>query len=611
MAVGTPVYMSPEQAGGDRALDARTDVYSLGAVLYEMLAGEPPHTAATVQALIAKLMTERPTRLRTIRDTVPEQIDAVVAKALAKTPADRFQSIGELARALDQRYERVAASPRRRARRFASILALGCAVGLAGFLGLRRTRAVTPSGPIRLAVLPFESIGESSDRTFGDGMSEAIIDRLGRLPRLSLMGRASVLRYPASGQTPLEFGRALGVEYVLNGTVRWASAPAGGQQVRISPELIKVADGTRIWGEPYEGRLANVFELQGSVAERVATALRGALGAGEQALVRGAPTNDIEAYRAYLLGRQVLNMRWWAGGEAVKHFEAAIARDSSFARAYAGLAVAYSLAWDFGDRTWPRDTVYARARGAVRRALALDSTLSEAHAALGWLLSAGDWNWRAADTAFRRALALDSTDASARQWYVMHLLGVGRTAQAVTEAYTAVRFDPLTPLTVNALGLALWFDGQVDSAAAVFRRSLEWDSTGSVAGNLMGLYMGEGHAREAEELARRWPRRVLGTIPVLIARFRAGEPVKVEALRKLREEFNHRDDVDLREPSYTILAGEYALLSERDSALAALERAEATHEERLMAALKAWPPLASLHDEPRYRAIVQRMGLPE
>ena len=301
---------------------------------------------------------------------------------------------------------------------------------------------------------------------------------------------------------------------------------------------------------------------------------------------------------------------WRAGGEAAKRFEEAIARDSNFARAYAGLAVAYSLAWDFGERSLPRDTVYARARGAARRALTLDSTLSEAHTALGRLLDAADWNWRAAGIEFHRALALDPTDAAARQWYVMHLLGFGRTAEAVTEARTALRFDPLTPLTVNALALALWFDGQVDSATKVFTGSLEWDSTGSVAGNLMGLYMAEGRAREAEELARHWPggRPAGGDAHRTDPRRPPGEG---RSASKLKEEFAEKADVDLREPSYTILAGSYALLGERDSALGALERAERDHEERLIVALKAWPALASVRGEPRYQAIVRRMGLPE
>jgi serine/threonine-protein kinase len=588
-------------------------VYALGAMLYEMLAGEPPHTGATSQAVIAKLMTERPTPLRVIRDTVPVPVDAAVARALAKTPADRFATAGAFTRALAERAD-VVPSPASRLRRFAIPAGAIACVALAGVYGWGRVRpagAPTGSAPIHLAVLPFESIGDSSDPAFGDGMSEAILERLAKVPRLSLMGRASVLRYRASGRTAVEFAEQLGVEYVLDGTVRWGAAPGGGRQVRISPELIKVDDGTRVWGEPYEGLLANVFELQADVAERVATALRGALGGGEQVLVRGSPTSDVEAYRAYLLGRQVLGTRWWAAGEAAKRFEEAIARDTNFARAYAGLAVAYSLVWDLGDRSLPRDTVYARARAAARRALALDSTLSEAHTALGRLLDAADWNWRAAGVEFGRALALDSTDAAARQWYVMHLLGIGRTADAVTEASTALRLDPLTPLTINALGLALWCDGKVDSAAKVFTGSMEWDSTGSVAGNLMGLYMAEGRAREADELVRRWPRRVSGGSGPLIAQARAGRPVKAEALRKLKEEFTAKAGVDLREPSYTILAGNYALLGERDLALGALERAEADHEERLIVALKAWPALASVRGEPRYQALVRRMGLPE
>ena len=471
-----------------------------------MLAGEPPVTGPTAQAMIAKLMTERPTPLRVVRDTVPVAVDAAVARALAKTPADRFATAGELTRALAEQSDPVPRPTTRLRRTAIAAVALACAV-VAGAYAWGRARPGAPSGaaPIRLAVLPFESIGDSSDPTFGDGMSEAILERLARVPRLSLMGRASVLRYRASGRTAIEFAHSLGVEYVLDGTVRWAVARGGGRQVRISPELIKVDDGTRVWGEPYEGLLANVFELQGDVAERVATALRGTLGAGEKVLVRGAPTGDVEAYRAYLLGRQVLGTRWWAGGEAAKRFEEAIARDSNFARAYAGLAVAYSLAWDFGERSLPRDTVYARARGAARRALTLDSTLSEAHTALGRLLDAADWNWRAAGIEFHRALALDPTDAAARR-VVRHAPARDRPDRGGGDRGphgVAVR----SPDAAH---------GQCPGARALVRRpgGQRHEGIHRLAGVGLdgqrgrqsdGACMAEGRAREAEDLTRRWP----------------------------------------------------------------------------------------------------------
>ena len=613
LSLGTPQYMSPEQATGDRALDARSDVYSLAAVLYEMLAGEPPHTGPTVQSVIAKLMTERPTRLRTVRDAVSPQVDDAVARALAKTPVDRFATAGSFARALSAPSP-MGAAPRRRIRRRTALLValVALVIGLSPVLARRRLAPAAPAtAPIRLAVLPFESVGDSADRTFGDGMSEAIITRLARIPRLSLMGRGSVLRFAGSGQSAVEFARTLGVEYVLDGTVRWAAGPNGARQVRISPELLKVADGTHVWGEPYEGALANVFDLQGNVAERVATALRGALGAGDQAMVRAAPTADVDAYREYLLGRRVLETRWWDGAEAADHFQRAIARDSTFARAYAGLAIAYSLAWDFGDRRWPRDTVYVRARAAAHRSLTLDSTLSEAHTALGRLLDAGDWNWRAADVEFRRALAFDSADASARQWYVLHLLQLGRTAEAVTEARTAVRFDPLSPLTINALGLALWFDGQVPEAIRVFKGVLDWDSTGSVVPNLLGVYTVEGMTDEIAKLNERWPSRRRGRSQLDIALARRDPSVRARMLAELNRVAAEPADAWERQRSYTILAGDFALLGARGQALDALERAESNHEERLILVLKSWPALKSLHNEPRYRAIVRRMGLPE
>jgi serine/threonine-protein kinase len=541
-------------------------------------------------------------------------VDAALAKALAKVPADRFSSAAAFARALAGAERPQTPQGHIWSRRGPVLAAsLACVLGLVGIFASRRTPPAPGfTEPIRLAVLPFESVGDSGDRAFADGMSEEITNRLARIPGLTLMGRSSALRYPTSGQTASQFGRALGVGFVLDGTVRGATSPNGERRVRISPELIKVADGTHVWGEPYEGVLADVFELQGTVAERVAVALRGALGAGEQSLVRTVPTADVDAYRAYLLGRRALGTNWSDGKQAARHFEEAIAHDSNFARAYAGLAMASSLAWDFGDHTGSRDSAYAHARRAATRALALDSTLSEAHTALGWLLDANEWDWRAADVEFRHAVRLDPTDAAARHWYAMHLLGLGRTADALAQARIAVQLDPLTPLTANALGLALWFDGRTEEAIGTYRKVLDWDSTGSVVTNLLFVYMTAGLAEESADLLRTWPDASgEGAAMIAVTRARADPGLKPEALRLLQRLLAQRASGRAQAEAYGVIAGFYAELGDRSTALDLLERAEAAHEERLILLIKALPALASLHDEPRYRAIVRRMGLPE
>jgi TolB-like protein len=296
LTVGTPTYMSPEQSAGDRHLDARTDVYSLATVLYEMLVGEPPFTGPTAQIISAKRFRGEVPHVRELRQGVPESVDHAIRRALAILPADRFSTAAEFARAVEisSSWEETSspsgladgpslplpiarsASPRLRVFAAATL-----AVGILLALGVlfpwlhSGTRAGTPGvgQPTRLAVLPFESTGDTTERAFADGMSEEITTRLARVPGLSLVARSSALQYRESGQTAPAFGRSLGVDYVLDGTVRTAMSYAGPKQVRITPELIKVADGTHVWGEPYEGVLADVFRLQTEVAHQVAEAL--------------------------------------------------------------------------------------------------------------------------------------------------------------------------------------------------------------------------------------------------------------------------------------------------------------------------------------------------
>jgi eukaryotic-like serine/threonine-protein kinase len=624
LTVGTPTYMSPEQAAGDRHLDGRTDVYSLATVLYEMLVGEPPFTGSIAQVIIAKRLRGEVPHVRELRHGVPGSVDHAIHRALAILPADRFSTAAEFARAVEisgswaetSAASGIASGPQPNARRVQRLrvsratvtLVLGILLALGvifAWLHSRIRGGTSEVGqPTRLAVLPFESTGDTSERAFADGMSEEITTRLARVPGLSLVARSSALQYRESGQTAPAFGRSLGVDYVLDGTVRTAMSPAGPKQVRITPELIKVADGTHVWGVPYEGVLADVFRLQTEVARQVAEALRGTLGKAEQGVVRAAPTHDLEAYRFYVLGRAEWNRRTPESlVQAAGYFHHAIARDSAFARAWAGLADAYALYQYYGVQTLPRDTAYARAKAAALRAIALDSTLAEPHASLNQILRYGYWDWEGSGREVRQAITLDPNYATARHWHAEYLLCRGQLLEAIAEARTAVQLDPLAAPTQNILGLVLWYAGQTNNAIAVFREAVARDSTaGQPARNLFMLYLTSGRTEEA--LALLTARHDTSTLNSALVRARSDRVAHMRALEVLgrlrKQRSTGRPDIRV--------AQWYAFLGEDEAALAMLERAVADRNPGLEY-INVEPMWARLRQDPRFSALVARVGL--
>jgi eukaryotic-like serine/threonine-protein kinase len=626
MSVGTPAYMSPEQAVGDRGVDARSDIYSLGCVLYETLAGEPPFTGPTAQAITAKRFQGEVPHVRHSRSAVPESVDQAIHQALALVPADRFSSAAEFARALALPASTqspteprrvtgeppVASRPRvdRRPwppiRSVATALALGFLIGLGvlfGWLRSQRTREANGSAvPQRVAVLPFESAGDTSDRAFAIGVSEEITTRLARVPGLRLIARSSALQYPKSGQTAPQFGRTLGVDYVLDGTVRSAAGPSGQKQLRITPELIKVSDGTHVWGEPYEGVMAAVFRLQADVAERVAEALRGTLAGGEQRAIRVGPTQNLEAFRLYTLGRAEWKRRTRASlAQAADYFKQAIALDSTFARAWAGLADAYALFPYYQVPGHSRDTAYAWAKSAALRAIALDSNLAEPHASLNQILRYGYWDWTGSEREIRRAIALDPNYATAHQWLSEHLMDMGNLPEAIAEARTAVQLDPLARSTQNVLGLALRFAGRIDEAIDVFSAAIARDSTpGSPWNNLFQIYVLSG--RTADALALLDAAHDTTTFPRNLVKAQADPAARRAVLHELVAK-------PVGESGHWGRAFVYAFLGEHEAALAELENAAVKREPQLES-LKVDPEFAALRRHQRFAAVMRRVGLP-
>jgi serine/threonine-protein kinase len=625
VVLGSPAYMSPEQAMGETSVDGRTDIYALGCVLYEMLSGAPPLMAPGAQAVLARRVSEPAPHVSAVLKTVSPELDAAIAKSLAPLPADRFTTAAEFARSLksagmampepgaDLRGARrlrpgALGTVRPSGRLMAALLiGLGLLLGVGLMLrwGWPRTGTVELiPGSQRIAVLQFESLGDTADRAFADGMSEELTSRLARVPGLRLVARSSARAFHRSGQTAADFGRALGVDYVLDGVVRVAIGPAGERQVRITPELIKVADGSRVWGGLYGGVAADVFQLQADVAGQVAEALQGTLGGEDRRAVRRGPTMDLEAYRLYVLGRAEWNRRESENLErAAEYFRQAIARDSTFAKAWAGLADAYAIFAVDGVLSLTPESAYARARAAALRAIALDSTLPEPHASLNQILRYGSWDWAGSERAVRRAIALDPYYATAHQWLAEHLLDQGRLEEGIAEARIAVQLDPLVPSTHNVLGHAYWWSGRIDEAVAVYRAALAHDPTSELLSyNLLQLYLTSG--RTAAALALLAADRDTSTFYLDVARAPHDPRARTSALAQL-ERFK-----TLRSPdwSHWSLARHYAMLGDREAALAELELAAAARDPNLEA-IKVDPSWASVREDDRFAAVMAQIGV--
>ena len=460
LSLGTPLYMSPEQASGSREVDARTDVYALAAVVYEMLVGEPPHTGPTAQAIIAKLLTERPTPIRTLRDTVPPAIESAVTKALAKVPADRFGSVAEFASALVAP-GRPAAAWRRRT------VVAGALGGLAALAALamlwhpwQRPANATPSrgggaaDVASVAVLPFENLsGDPNDRYLSDGMTEEIIGQLAQVRGLKVISRTSAEALKGTHLTLRQIADTLSVRHILEGSVRHA-----GKRIRVAVDLIDATTDTHVWASRYDRDLTDQFAVQDEIARNVADSLVSAFGIRPPPLSRLSRTVHPEAYQAYLNGRSLMYRRTLEGLRGAREqFERAIALDSSYAPAYAGLATVYQL-WVV--YAYSGVDLYEADRRSVAmgsRAIALDSGLAEGYAVRARALM-GAWAPAAEISPdFQRALELQPNVPEPHQWYAGFLAREGHADLGLTEVERAVALDPVAPgarLAFSQAGLA-------------------------------------------------------------------------------------------------------------------------------------------------------------
>ena len=575
--MGTVGYMSPEQVRGEVA-DARSDLFSLGAVLFEMLAGRRAFRRDTAAETLTAILREDPPEISGSGSRIPPALAAVVRGCLEKDPGRRLTSAEALVLQLREVIESSRPSGATRARRKNAIDSV--------------------------AVLPFVNAGGDAEQDYlSDGITERLIDTLSQLPKLRVMARSTVFRFKGRDTDPLVAGRALDVRAVLTGRLART-----GETVRVQAELVDVSTGFRLWGAQVDRTTRDLLEVEDVLAREICEHLRFKLNAPEKKRVARHHTKDAEAYQAYLKGRFFWN-KWTPDGmrAAIGFYEKAIERDPSYASAWCGIADAWGVLGNI--KAVPPAEAFPRAKSSALRALELDPGLAEAHASLGFLRRFFDWEWSSAEREFREAVRLNPGYATGRRWYGQFLSGMGRHEEAIAEVRHALDLDPLSVIIHTALGDVLFYGRRYDDAIAVYRKALEMDPDFQAGHSDLARAL--EHSGRIDEAIRGYERAIalagssMADPSVGLANASAAAGRRDEALAVL-EELKRRRDRQYVSPWG--LASIYACLGERDSALEWLERAYDEHDSTLVW-LKVHPRFDALRVEPRFVALMRKMGL--
>ncbi len=605
MTLGTVAYMSPEQAKGD-PVDQRTDIWSLGVILYEMITGRLPFRGDYEQAIIYQTLNAEPDPIGPLRPDAPAGLQRIITKAMQKDPLKRYQQIEAMRTDLqalkdapgsgtpaESWLRQISWKHPRFIRNAGLVVALFVlTVTVTVFLS-RRATAIDS-----VALLPFvNATGDSTLEYLCDGLTETLINRFSQLPQLHVVARTTAFSYKGKEQNPQEVGQALHVRAVLTGKI-----VQRGDLLTIQADLVDAHEGTQLWGERYNRKMSDILALQEDIAEQISDRLRLKLSGEEQRRLSRTFTQDAEAYQLYLKGR------YWSEGltqegfrKAVGYFNQAIEKDPSYALAYAGLADAYY--WVSNMYLPPREAM-EKSRAAALRAIERDSLLSEAHLSLALVKMAYDFDWPGAEVEFRRATELNPGFAWAHFWLGRYLTFMCRYDEAMAELRRAKQLDPLSPFISIEMGLPAFFMHRYDEALENARKTVEMNPSFFFAHYVLGdqYIQKEDYSSAIGEFQAAIR---LDDSPVLLAGLgrayaASGEIAKADSIL-------HELSTRPYPPPYDI-ALIYCSMAKKDQAFQWLQEAYVDRNDGLIW-LKCDPRLDPLRSDPRFMTLIKKLGL--
>lgn len=581
VVVGTAGYMSPEQARS-QVVDARSDVFALGCVLYEMITGKRAFARATVAETLTAIINDTPAPLAAAAGKkLPAELERVVQRCLTKEPEQRLPSARELTFALRAVLSDSASSRQRRPE------------------GPRGAREAIEA----IAVLPLVNAGSDAQSDYlSDGITESLINNLSQLPKLRVMARSTVFRYKGREVDPQDVGRGLHVGAVLTGSVLQRA-----DQVIIRAELLAVADGSQLWGAKYSRQLSDLFTLEGEIAQEIADKLRLRLTGEQKRRLNRRYTSNLEAHQLYLKGRYFASKRSEDGiSRAAEYFQRALDLDANYAPAYAGLADCYALSSHLG---WaPGVVAFPKARAAATKALQIDDSLGEAHASLGLVKGFYDYDWPGAESEFKQAVKLNPSYAYAHHLYGHYLIAMGRFEESKARMERARELDPLSLVMNTGLGVAYYYARQYDAAIEQYRKTLEMQPDFLFAQIFLGMaYEQKGKRAEAiAELAKAAQAHdnPLALAPLGYAYALSGEHAKA---RKVADDLVERARHEYVSPYEIAIV--YSGLGDVEQAFSWLEQACEVRPTWLVW-LKVDPRLDGLRSDPRFSHLLRRLNFP-